>query len=100
MIIQQVLELLFKHYCFVLIITVFIALTFRYVNGELKENTSAFAEDFLLKFDQKNENSIISDLVSSSDSGDKKAGIFMIGLSLQILSLTYKFGIEPVTFRF
>uniref|UniRef100_A0A914W4K3 Serine/threonine-protein kinase TOR n=1 Tax=Plectus sambesii TaxID=2011161 RepID=A0A914W4K3_9BILA len=51
---------------------------FSYVNGELKDNPNSFVEEFLYRFDVKAEQSIIHDMISSNDSGERKAGIFMI----------------------
>jgi hypothetical protein len=49
-------------------------------------------EDFLLRFDVKAEQSAIHDMISSADSGERKAGIFMIG--------HYSFAFPKLSFSF
>ncbi|MFH4977941.1 hypothetical protein AB6A40_004650 [Gnathostoma spinigerum] len=50
----------------------------KYINGELRDNSPAFINEFIATFDARADQSTICDLISSNDNDEKKAGIFMI----------------------
>ncbi|VDN02443.1 unnamed protein product [Thelazia callipaeda] len=51
---------------------------YNYVNGELRDNSDQFIEEFFATFDAKVDQSAIHTLITSMDGDERKAGIFLI----------------------
>lgn len=49
-----------------------------YINGDLRENSSQYVNEFISTFDAKVDQSAVYELISSSDNDEKKAGILLI----------------------